>query len=88
MILPKLKGEDLLGELDGLDLGDARLNERARMVLRSLAESPSSSLAKACDSESEREGMYRFFRNTRVDWEDLVAPHMKARRHCRQAHCC
>lgn len=78
MVLPKLKGEDLLGELDGLDLGDTRLNERARMVLRSLAESPSSSLAKACDSESEREGMYRFFRNVRVDWEDLVAPHMKA----------
>lgn len=78
MVLPRLDGEELALELEGIDLGDSRLNVRAVEVLRALAESPSSSFAQACDTEAEREGMYRFLRNDRVHWQGLIAPHIEA----------
>jgi hypothetical protein len=78
MEFPKLNAAELAAELEGLDLGDARLNERARAVFRALAESPSASFAKACDTEKEREGLYRFLRNDNVNWQALLAPHVQS----------
>ncbi len=43
----------------------------------SMARSPNKSLSAMCDTEAEREGMYRFIRNSHLDWRDLLKPHVE-----------
>lgn len=62
-------------EFAGLDLGDARLNRRAKKLVERLAANPTASIPEACDSWSETCAAYRFLRNTDVSWEGILAPH-------------
>jgi hypothetical protein len=62
-------------EFAGLDLGDARLDRRAKKLVGRLAAKPKASIPEACDSWSETVAAYRFLRNTDVAWEDILAPH-------------
>jgi Transposase Tn5 dimerisation domain/Transposase DNA-binding len=62
-------------EFEGLDLGDQRLNRRAKLVMERLSESPSSSVPKASKGWSETIGAYRFFDNEQVDWREILHPH-------------
>jgi hypothetical protein len=59
----------------GLDLGDGRLNKRARILMERFAANPTASIPDACDSWSETSAAYRFLRNADAAWRDILAPH-------------
>lgn len=54
------------------DLGDRRLNARAKKCLERLYENPGLSLPKAFVDSSELEGFYRFLHNKSVSDEGLM----------------
>jgi Transposase DNA-binding len=62
-------------EFAGMDLGDARLNRRAKKVVDDLRPNRRPSIPEACDSWSETCAAYRFLRNPDVAWERILAPH-------------
>lgn len=62
-------------EFEALDLGDARLNRRAKIVMERLSEAPSSSIPQANKGWAETVGAYRFFDNDQVDWRGILNPH-------------
>ncbi|QPI47808.1 transposase [Massilia antarctica] len=62
-------------EFEQLDLGDAGLNKRARILMEQFAADPTASVPKACQGWGETMATYRFFDNDSVDWEAIMAPH-------------
>lgn len=62
-------------EFEGLDLGDARLNKRAKRMMERFSANPTASIPDACDSWSETCAAYRFLGNGEVEWEAILAPH-------------
>jgi hypothetical protein len=62
-------------EFGQLDLGDARLNRRARKLMEDMAAQPMASVPKACNGWSETIAAYRFFDNDSVEWRDILEPH-------------
>jgi hypothetical protein len=62
-------------EFAGLDLGDARLNKRAKRMMERFSANPTASIPDACDSWSETCAAYRFLGNDDVEWEAILAPH-------------
>jgi hypothetical protein len=62
-------------EFAALDLGDVRLNHRARKLMETFAARPSASIPEACDSWTETIAAYRFLGNEDVSWEGILAPH-------------
>lgn len=65
-------------ELEGIDLGDERLNARAGSLLERLSANPAASINAACHGWSETQAAYRFFDNDRVDPDKLLEPHRRA----------
>ena len=45
--------EGIVDELQGIDLGDKRLNRRSRLVMEALAANPEASVNAACDGWSD-----------------------------------
>lgn len=68
--------ESALDELATLDLGDARLNARARRLVAALARNPAAGFPAAVATEAEREATYRLLGNARVTLAGLLAPHV------------
>jgi len=66
----------LAAELDGIDLGDQRLNRRARQVLATLGDKPTVSIPAACGGWSETRAAYRLFDHDAVTAEAVLAPHI------------
>lgn len=62
-------------EFAELDLGDARLDSRARKILERFSDSPSASIPKSCNGWGETIATYRFLENDAVEWRDIMAPH-------------
>ena len=62
-------------EFSALDLGDERLNKRAKTLMADLAAKPSASIPMACNGWSETLAAYRFLGNDKVDWREILAPH-------------
>jgi hypothetical protein len=62
-------------EFAGLDLGDARLNNRARKLMETFAAKPQASIPEACDNWTETHAAYRFLANEEVTWDGILAPH-------------
>ncbi|WP_338844729.1 IS4 family transposase [Massilia sp. W12] len=62
-------------EFGGLDLGDARLNNRARKLMETFATKPKASIPEACDNWTETQAAYRFMANPEVTWDGILAPH-------------
>lgn len=65
-------------EIEFVDLGDTRLNHRAKKVARSLASQPERPFPQALATEAELEGLYRFLSNEKVTAEKLLTPHVDA----------
>ena len=65
----------LAEELGEIDLGDVRLNRRARRVLSKLGEKPTLSIPSACGGWSETRAAYRLFDHAEVTAEKVLAPH-------------
>jgi hypothetical protein len=68
----------LAAELEGIDLGDRRLNRRARKVLTALGDKPTVSIPAACGGWEETRGAYRLFNHKKVTAQQLLAPHYRA----------
>jgi hypothetical protein len=62
-------------EFAELDLGDARLDRRARQIMAQFSERPSASIPKSCNGWGETAATYRFLENDAVEWRELMAPH-------------
>lgn len=62
-------------ELTGMDLGDARLNKRAKHLMERLVAKPAASIPMACHGWAETMAAYRFLGNDDVEWRDIMAPH-------------
>jgi hypothetical protein len=62
-------------EFGQLDLGDARLNRRARTLMENMAATPTASVPKACNGWGETMAAYRFFDNASVDGRSILEPH-------------
>jgi hypothetical protein len=65
------------GEFEGLRLGDARLEARARKTVVALAARPSGGTPTVL-SPAELEAYYRFVNNERVSFSALLAAHVEA----------
>lgn len=70
--------QKIAGELQGIDLGDKRLNERSQMLLETLAADPSASINAACNGWPETRAAYRLFDNENVEPEKILQPHRQA----------
>jgi|GraSoi013_1_40cm_1032412.scaffolds.fasta_scaffold43185_2 hypothetical protein len=68
----------LAAELEGIDLGDARLERRAQQIAARAACDPAKSFPKLVQDSSELEGLYRFFQNERVKAVEILRPHQVA----------
>lgn len=62
-------------ELSGIELGDARLEKRAAVLLDELGKKPSASIPMACGGWGETLAAYRFLGNEKCHWADILAPH-------------
>lgn len=66
----------LAEERAGIDLGDQRLNRRARRVLAKLGDKPTVSIPTACGGWHETRAAYRLFDHAAVTAEAVLAPHV------------
>jgi hypothetical protein len=62
-------------EFEQLNLGDARLNKRARLLMERMAAEPTASVPQACHGWGETMAAYRFFDNEKVQWHAILEPH-------------
>jgi hypothetical protein len=67
-------------ELDGVDLGDERLDTRAEIVLSALGSRPNLSIPAACGGRAEIKAAYRFFDNDKTTFEKVIEPHVSRTR--------
>lgn len=66
-----------LGDFDELELGDTRLDNRAKDLAEKIALRPSDSFPKIFASDAEIEAFYRFMNNDRVRAGAIAAEHAK-----------
>ena len=78
--------DGIAGELDGIDLGDKRLNTRSRVIIEALSANPEASCNAACDGWSDTLSAYRFFDNKSVQPESILEPHLAATKRRMQEH--
>jgi hypothetical protein len=62
-------------EFAEMDLGDVRLNKRARVMVEAFAAKPTANIPVACDGWSDMMAAYRFLDNNTVTWQGIMAPH-------------
>ncbi len=70
--------EGIAEELEGIDLGDKRLNKRSQRILEALAADPQASVNAACDGWSDTIAAYRFLDNGAVEPQQILQPHVDA----------
>ena len=68
----------LIAEFEGLELGDVRLNRRARKVLARLGDKPTASIPAACGGWDETRAAYRLFDHDNVTAQQVLEPHYQA----------
>jgi len=73
--------EGIAAELDGIQLGDKRLNRRSKQLLEALAANPEASINSACQGWADTMAAYRFFDNSAVAPEKILRPHSEATVH-------
>lgn len=79
-------GNGIAEELEGIDLGDKRLNQRGSQVLETLAADPAASVNAACGGWSETIAAYRFFDNKAVEPDKILQPHIEATKRRMKEH--
>ncbi len=65
-----------LAEFEGVNLGDARLNQRLRKTVERLDVDPARSFPEAMVTSADLEGSYRFLGNRRVSAAAILKPHV------------
>jgi hypothetical protein len=66
---------EITEELEGIDLGDERLNKRSRVIIDGLMKNQRSGIPGNCKGMAETQGAYRFFNNKRVTPAKLLVGH-------------
>ncbi|MGH9818501.1 MAG: IS4/Tn5 family transposase DNA-binding protein [Candidatus Acidiferrales bacterium] len=61
-----------------VDLGDARLERRAGLILEKLEKTPQGTLLGAMPTKAELAASYRFLHNPAVDAAELIGAHAQA----------
>jgi len=64
--------------MGGCDLGDQRLDRRAKVLLKRLAAEPQLSIPAARQGLAETTAAYRFFDNERISPDKMLQPHAEA----------
>ena len=62
-------------ETEAADFGDKRLNKRYSRVMEALSSDPAKSLANVVASRNDREALYLFFSNSKVNPERILSSH-------------
>jgi hypothetical protein len=70
--------DGIADELQGIDLGDRRLNKRSVKVIEALAADPQASVNGAVNGWGDTQAAYRFFDNSQVTPEQILRPHRQA----------
>jgi hypothetical protein len=70
--------ESIASELQGIQLGDKRLNQRSERIIELLAADPEASINAACGGWGDTQAAYRFFDNEHVEPEQILQPHLDA----------
>ena len=78
--------DGIAAELDGIDIGDERLNKRSRLIIEALSANPEASCNAACGGWDETLAAYRFFDNKSVRPEDILKPHLEATKRRMREH--
>ena len=65
-------------ELEGIELGDKRLDRRAILIAKRASDGPGKSFPKMVKDASELEAFYRFFQNDEVQASMVLEPHRRA----------
>jgi hypothetical protein len=65
-------------EMDGVDLGDERLDTRAVSLLSTLGNRPNLSIPAACKGRAEIKAAYGFFNNEKVTFDAVLKPHLES----------
>lgn len=68
----------VIEDCEALDLGDKRLNHRAKTLLSTLSANPKKSISGACNGWAETMAAYRFLDNESVTPAKILSPHKKA----------
>jgi hypothetical protein len=68
----------IMEEMQTADLRDKRLERRLNRLLDSLSKSSTASIPAACNDRAEMVAAYRFFDNEKVEFENVLAPHIDA----------
>ena len=68
----------IMEEMESADLRDKRLEKRLISLLDSLSKSSTASIPAACNDRAEMVAAYRFFDNEKVDFENVLEPHIDA----------
>jgi len=76
---PALKEDWTQQEMDGVSLGDERLNQRAQRMLRQRWARPTQSFCRSFDNPAETKGAYQLLENPRaeINLTSLLAPHQQ-----------
>lgn len=78
--------KEISSELEGIDLGDNRLNKRSQCIIEALSNNPEASCNSACDGWNDTLGAYRFFDNKSVQPEAILEPHLEATKRRMREH--
>jgi hypothetical protein len=70
--------EWILRETAAADIGDERLDQRFRIVLNAMSETPSFKFPAACKGRAETAAAYRFVDNDKVGKDQVLSPHRAA----------
>lgn len=68
----------VMEEMKDADFQDQRLNRRLEIILSQLAGHPTASIPAACGGYAEMMAAYRFFDNEKVQFENVLQPHIDA----------
>jgi Transposase DNA-binding/Transposase DDE domain len=72
------RAEAVIEDLSDVELGDSRLDFRARQIARRIATKPAVGFPDALVTSAELEGLYRFLGNEKVSAAALLKPHSEA----------
>jgi len=64
-------------EMNGVNLGDSRLDERSLKLIEQLSAKPLGSIGEACGDWASTKAAYRFFSNEKFSMHDVLVPHIK-----------
>ena len=65
-------------ELEGVQLGDARLNRRLIRLVEALADQPNGSVSEACGSWAATKAAYRFWDSPRISADAILEAHARS----------